>query len=75
MAKGSGFKKNCIQGDSERVIVESDKWIYAAPNHILIDDTDTKIEPWRENGGIGIHHQSTDQTLDELEEWEEVFRD
>lgn len=43
-----------------------DKAQYAAPNHILIDDRSKSIDPWREAGGIGVHHQNAQATLDEL---------
>ncbi|TFG98354.1 hypothetical protein E4H12_06320 [Candidatus Thorarchaeota archaeon] len=41
---------------------------YAAPNRILIDDKMKAITPWREAGGIGIHHTSAANTIDQLKE-------
>ena len=38
----------------------------AAPNHILIDDRMKAIGPWREAGGIGILHTSTEDTISQL---------
>ena len=39
---------------------------YAAPNHILIDDRDKSIIPWRAAGGIGIQHVSAVDTINQL---------
>jgi len=44
----------------------ADKHKYAAPNHILIDDRDKAILPWREAGGIGILHTSAADTISQL---------
>ena len=41
---------------------------YAAPNHILIDDRDKAILPWREAGGIGILHTSAADTIAQLKQ-------
>lgn len=40
---------------------------YAAPNHILIDDREKSIKPWREAGGIGILHTSAVDTISQLQ--------
>lgn len=54
-------------------IFETDKWKYAKGNagtqHILIDDTANKINPWVEHGGIGILHTSASNTIKELKKW------
>ena len=39
---------------------------FATPDSILIDDRLDNIEGWREKGGIGIHHTSTNETIKEL---------
>ena len=39
---------------------------YAAPNRILIDDRADTIEKWNKNGGIGILHTSTSNTIEQL---------
>jgi FMN phosphatase YigB (HAD superfamily) len=39
---------------------------FAAPDAILIDDRLDNIEGWIEKGGIGIHHISTKETINEL---------
>ena len=46
----------------------ADKHKYAAPNHILIDDRDKAILPWREAGGIGILHTSAADTISQLKQ-------
>jgi 5'-nucleotidase len=48
------------------VILETEKYKYAAPDSILIDDRPQNIDPWKANGGIGILHTSTVGTLHEL---------
>ena len=40
---------------------------YAAPNHILIDDREKSIQPWRAAGGIGILHTSAADTISQLQ--------
>lgn len=45
-----------------------DKHKYAAPNHILIDDRDKAIVPWRAAGGIGIKHISAADTISQLQQ-------
>ena len=45
----------------------ADKHKYAAPNHILIDDRDKAILPWRKAGGIGILHTSAADTITQLQ--------
>ena len=46
----------------------ADKHVYAAPNHILIDDRMKAIGPWREAGGIGILHTSAADTITQLQQ-------
>jgi hypothetical protein len=51
----------------ERIIFAHSKWDYALdesgqPN-ILIDDFNTKVDPWNDRGGIGILHTSADNTI------------
>lgn len=40
---------------------------YAAPNHILIDDSEYSIKPWEAAGGIGILHKSVSDTINRLQ--------
>lgn len=44
----------------------ADKHVYVAPNHVLIDDRMKSIGPWREAGGIGILHNSAENTILQL---------
>lgn len=50
------------------IIVDKEKFKWAAPNHILIDDRMKSIGPWRAADGIGILHTSPEDTLKQLEE-------
>ena len=46
-----------------------DKYLFArGPQCILIDDMERNIKGWRDAGGRGIIHTSTDQTILELKE-------
>jgi 5'(3')-deoxyribonucleotidase len=42
------------------------KYQYAAPNHILIDDTPINVKLWSDAGGIGILHRNAHNTIQEL---------
>lgn len=57
------YKFNFLLND---VIFEKDKWIYAHPNSILIDDSQKNIEKFIEHQGIGILHINSNQTIKEL---------
>jgi len=48
------------------IIVDQEKFKYAAPNHILIDDRNKNIVPWNAAGGIGILHISAKDTIKQL---------
>jgi hypothetical protein len=39
------------------------KYKFAAPDHIIIDDTESVINQWKEAGGIGILHKDWVTTL------------
>lgn len=39
------------------------KWKFAKPDTIIIDDTESVIDQWRESGGIGILHKDWPTTL------------
>lgn len=45
-----------------------DKQRHAGPNHILIDDQEKALEPWRAAGGIGILHTSAANTIKQLQD-------
>jgi len=47
-------------------ILERDKFKYATPHSILIDDSEKKVVPFRQHGGRAILHKNTAQTLKEL---------
>lgn len=40
---------------------------YASPTSILVDDRMKSIDPWVRAGGIGVHHQNTNDTIRQLE--------
>lgn len=42
------------------------KYKYVTPGAVLIDDQERNLKPWREAGGVGIHHVAVEQTLAEL---------
>lgn len=42
------------------------KQLYATPDSILIDDTQSSIIEWRERGGLAVHHITWEQTIIEL---------
>lgn len=48
------------------VVASHNKAKWAWPDAILIDDRMKSIDPWREKGGIGIHHISAEETITEL---------
>lgn len=53
----------------EKVIITRssfEKAQYAAPNVVLFDDFFRNCEEWSENGGIGVHVETTDYDADEL---------
>ena len=41
---------------------------FATPNSILIDDREDNIQRWKEAGGIGIHHTSAADTIQQLKD-------
>lgn len=41
---------------------------FAKPNHILIDDQERALNPWRSAGGIGILHVCAETTIQQLKE-------
>lgn len=55
-------------GEDIPCILEKQKYKYAGENKTLIDDSENKITPWIEAGGIGILHTSTEDTLRQLKE-------
>jgi 5'(3')-deoxyribonucleotidase len=53
-------------GGGIRVVFEKEKYKYATPHSILIDDYKKNIDPWIRAGGIGILHTGTNNTIKEL---------
>ena len=53
-------------GPTVKLNLTREKYRFAKPNHILIDDLEKNIEPWEYAGGIGILFTSTSQTINEL---------
>jgi len=53
----------------ERCIFETEKYIHAEPNGILIDDRPKNIRLWREAGGIGIQHINFENTLEQIQQY------
>ena len=53
---GITFTPNFVPGKKH-------KWKYAAPDKIIIDDTESVIDDWRKVGGIGILHKDWPTTL------------
>jgi hypothetical protein len=43
-----------------------EKQLFSGENHILIDDLENTISEWNAAGGIGIHHTSAMNTINEL---------
>lgn len=43
--------------------------MFAKPDRLLIDDTLRNIEIWEAHGGIGIHHTSFENTIEQLKEF------
>ena len=51
---------------SPNTILDKQKYKYAKPNHILIDDLEKNIKAWTSAGGIGILHKSASDTISKL---------
>lgn len=53
------LKVNLIEGGVN-------KWTFARPGDVLIDDLLRNLGPWELAGGIGVHHTSVANTLEKL---------
>jgi len=51
------------------LILSKEKFKYATPTSILIDDYDKNIKEWIKAGGIGILHINTKDTIKQLKEY------
>ena len=56
-------------GEDTKMIINTQKDLFAKrfENSILIDDTKKKIDGWVANGGIGILHKNTKDTIEQLD--------
>ena len=54
--------------NQEKIIIDRNKGNYADTNSILIDDRKDNIDDWIKNGGIGVLHTSTKDTLIKLKD-------
>lgn len=71
-----GRQKTCIPEKNQwvaqnmspklKVICDQDKWKYATPYGILIDDFTKNTIPWEEHGGIAILHTDVSKTIKQL---------
>jgi len=67
IGKQAWIDKN-LQPPPSKVLMSHDKFKWAAPNHILIDDFTKNTVPWEKEGGIAILHTDTNKTIEKLEE-------
>ena len=68
IGKQAWIDKNLNPPQPEKMYMSHDKFKWAGPNHILIDDFTKNTIPWKEAGGIAIRHTDTSKTIYELEE-------
>jgi hypothetical protein len=61
--KKTWLEKHGISFPSEFVPGKRHKYKYAAPDRIIIDDTESVIDDWNAAGGIGILHKNWPTTL------------
>lgn len=48
---------------------KKNKYVFASPNTILIDDRTKNTIPWDEQGGIAILHKNSMETIERLKEY------
>jgi phosphopantetheine adenylyltransferase len=65
MGKRIWVKRN-IPGTKLLLKSAERKQEYATPNAILIDDRADNIQRWKDAGGVGIHHTSAANTIEQL---------
>lgn len=70
LGKKAWVKRELGKKIMEKAIIcrRKNKQIHAMSNHILIDDQEKNIEEWEENGGIGILHVNTKETINKIKE-------
>lgn len=54
--------------DKAIICRRSDKKMYSSPTSILVDDNVENIKNWEDEGGIGILHFTTENTIGKLEQ-------
>jgi cytidyltransferase-like protein len=59
--------ENNIPGVNLILRAADKKQEFASPNAILIDDRADNVQRWKDAGGVGIHHISAENTINELE--------
>jgi hypothetical protein len=59
--------KNNLPGVKLILASAEKKQNYSRGNHILIDDRPDNVDQWRSQGGIGILHTSTEDTIKQLQ--------
>ena len=66
-----GGKKNWVDANLPGIslFLDMDKYGYVEMDSVLIDDTASNIESWRDAGGIGIHYKGDPESVkNELKE-------
>ena len=63
------LQKNAITFNPIFVPGKKNKYKYATPDSIIIDDTESVIDDWRKAGGIAIWHHSWGETLNILKQY------
>lgn len=69
---GAGQKKRWVAKTlSDKIEVNvcrsKDKYLFAKPGRLLIDDRTKMVEPYRDAGGLAILHRSTVETIGHLQ--------
>ena len=68
IGKYEWVKENLTPDTKVILVNKKDKQLYAGENKILIDDLADNINDWKNAGGIGILHKTSNQTINELKQ-------
>ena len=68
IGKQAWIDKNLNPPPPEKVFMSHEKYEWAGPNNILIDDFTKNTIPWEQNGGIAILHTDTNKTIQKLQD-------
>jgi hypothetical protein len=60
---------NIVGEDVITVKDRRNKYKFARPGYVLIDDMARNVEPWVNMGGIGIVHKNAEETIQKLKEF------